>query len=218
MGIGGFLASQAERDHYRYLRRTTQARVKRSCDGEVEREVHAVLGPVGVDQNVSRQVAHSLLEVESGMDQTNGQASAPPSTDAEQGLKWSQSVGVTKFLIRFGEGHGARLCFVVFYVDLRLLFLFRGSPNTPSLPLRIYDWDGLSHRWRDPINSLLFHPDCTHRAHLLVHLNRYRSTRIWCCQGEGYWCSKQGSQWICLGRCKYIGGRRCGGSGCICHS
>jgi len=103
MGIGGFLASQAERDHYRYLRRTTQARVKRSCDGEVEREVHAVLGPVGLDQSVSQRVAHSLLEVESGMDQSNGQAPAS-ATDTEHGLRWSHSVGVTEFLLKFGEG------------------------------------------------------------------------------------------------------------------
>ncbi|KAG8768932.1 hypothetical protein FRC12_005266, partial [Ceratobasidium sp. 428] len=46
MGVGGFLASQAERDHFRYLRRTTRDRVLRSCSGEMEREVHAVLGPV----------------------------------------------------------------------------------------------------------------------------------------------------------------------------
>ena len=39
MGIGGFLASQAERDHYRYQRKVTAARVYRSCDGEMEREV-----------------------------------------------------------------------------------------------------------------------------------------------------------------------------------
>ena len=104
MGIGGFLASQAERDHYRYLRRTTQARVKRSCAGEVEREVHAVLGPVGVDQDVSRQVALGLLEVESAVGQSNGYT-----TDAEHGLKWSKSVGVTEFLLKFGEGLGACL-------------------------------------------------------------------------------------------------------------
>lgn len=111
MGIGGFLASQAERDHYRYLRRATQARVKRSCDGELEREVHAVLGPVGVDQNVSRRVAHSLLEVESSsssVDQSNGQPETS-TTDAERGLRWSQSVGVTEFLLKFGEGLGTRL-------------------------------------------------------------------------------------------------------------
>ncbi len=114
MGIGGFLASQAERDHHRYLRRMTQARVKRSCDGEVEREVHAVLGPVGVDQNVSRQVAHSLLEVESGAHHSNGHASAL--TDAEHGLKWSQSVGITEFLLKFGEGIGACHYLNVFYM------------------------------------------------------------------------------------------------------
>jgi VIT1/CCC1 family predicted Fe2+/Mn2+ transporter len=110
MGIGGFLASQAERDHHRYLRRTTQARVKRSCDGEMEREVHAILGPVGVDQSVSRQVALGLLEVEADVNgNSNGHASSASSTDAERGLKWSQSVGVTEFLLKFGEGLGACL-------------------------------------------------------------------------------------------------------------
>jgi VIT1/CCC1 family predicted Fe2+/Mn2+ transporter len=121
MGIGGFLASQAERDHYRYLRRTTQARVKRSCDGEVEREVHVILGPVGVDQNVSRRVAHSLLEVESSINQSNGNGQAPASasaTDAEHGLRWSQSVGVTEFLLKFGEGLGT--CAFVWSSFMRL--------------------------------------------------------------------------------------------------
>jgi VIT1/CCC1 family predicted Fe2+/Mn2+ transporter len=101
MGIGGFLASQAERDHYRFLRRTTKARVLRSCDGEMEREVHAVLGAVGIDEKVSRQVAHSLLEVESAAEQGNGAG------DEEHGLRWSQSVGITEFLLKFGEGLGA---------------------------------------------------------------------------------------------------------------
>jgi vacuolar iron transporter family protein len=125
MGIGGFLASQAERDHYRYLRRTTQARVKRSCDGEVEREVHAVLSPVGVDQNVSRRVAHSLLEVESSMDQSNGQSNGQvatsATTDAEHGLRWSQSVGVTEFLLKFGEGLGT--CAFAWSSFMRWIFL-----------------------------------------------------------------------------------------------
>jgi VIT family len=200
MGVGGFLASQAERDHYRYLRRTTQARVKRSCDGEVEREVHALLGPVGLDQNVSRRVARSLLEVESGMDQSNGNGQAPASaTDAEHGLRWSHSVGVTEFLLKFGEGFGTRLlpgrllCGAhkgLFILVISAHFRSRGSSNAPPLPVCIYDWDGLSYRRRDPINSLLFYPDCAHRAHLLVHLYWYYSTYLRCCQGEGYWCSK----------------------------
>ncbi|KAI0315289.1 VIT family-domain-containing protein [Amylostereum chailletii] len=108
MGIGGFLASQAERDHYRYLRRQTNARVLRSCDGEMEREVHAVLGPVGVEEKVSRQVAHNLMEVEMGEHAISRTASssASASEDEESGglLKWSQDVGVTAFLLKFGEG------------------------------------------------------------------------------------------------------------------
>ena len=105
MGIGGFLASQAERDHHRFLRRTTRARVLRSCDGEMEREVHAVLGAVGVDEKVSRQVAHNLLEVESAVEQDNG------IRDEERGLKWSESVGITEFLLKFGEGIGGSSLF-----------------------------------------------------------------------------------------------------------
>src|SRR5882757_3124821 len=91
-------------------------------------------------------------------------------------------------------------------------FRSRGSSNAPPLPVCIYDWDGLSYRWRDPINSLLFYPDRAYRTHLLVHLYRYCSTYLWCCQGEGYWCSRQGSRWICMGRCKYVGSGRCGSS------
>ncbi|KAI0061226.1 DUF125-domain-containing protein [Artomyces pyxidatus] len=105
MGIGGFLASQAERDHYRYLRRQTNARVLRSCDGEMEREVHAVLGSVGVDEKVSRQVAHSLREVEVGPDGHAVSSSSSSSEDEESvGLRWSGDVGLTAFLLKFGEG------------------------------------------------------------------------------------------------------------------
>ncbi|KAF8508450.1 DUF125-domain-containing protein [Hysterangium stoloniferum] len=102
MGIGGFLASQAERDHYRYLQKATSARVIRSCAGEMEREVHAVLGPVGVPERLSRQVADSLrkVEVDSG---GLGAVSGPPSEE-EGTLRWSKDVGLTAFLLKFGEG------------------------------------------------------------------------------------------------------------------
>ncbi|OBZ76805.1 Vacuolar iron transporter 1.1 [Grifola frondosa] len=102
MGIGGFLASQAERDHYRYLRKATAARVLRSCDGEMEREVYAVLGPVGVDERLSRQVARCLREVEvdSGGD---GAALAGMSGEEGGGLRWAKDVGLSAFLLKFGE-------------------------------------------------------------------------------------------------------------------
>jgi len=102
MGIGGFLASQAERDYYRYQRKSTAARVKRSCDGEIQREVAQVLGPVGVDENICSSVAKCLLELEL---ESDGQGSdSRPLTAEDGGLKWSKDVGVTAFLIKFGEG------------------------------------------------------------------------------------------------------------------
>lgn len=105
MGIGGFLAAQAERDHYRYLQKHTAARVIRSCDGEMEREVYGVLGPVGVDESTSRLVARNLRDVEVD---SNGEGSdaGSTSTQLEEGaaLRWSKSVGLTTFLLKFGEG------------------------------------------------------------------------------------------------------------------
>ncbi|TCD63423.1 hypothetical protein EIP91_005423 [Steccherinum ochraceum] len=103
MGIGGFLASQAERDHYRYLKKCTAARVLRSCDGEMEREVYGVLGPIGVDEKTSRMVARNLRDVEVD---TSGEGSSSSSqhTVEEGGLKWSSTVGLSAFLLKFGEG------------------------------------------------------------------------------------------------------------------
>lgn len=108
MGIGGFLASQAERDHYRYLHHHTAARVVRSCAGEMEREVVEVLGPVGVDDKTCRAVAKSLREVEVDED-GNGQLNmGTGARDVETAaLRWSKDVGLTAFLLKFGQGLGA---------------------------------------------------------------------------------------------------------------
>lgn len=103
MGIGGFLASQAERDHYRYLKKCTSARVVRSCDGEMEREVYGVLGPIGVDEKTSRMVARCLRDVEVD---TMGEGSSSSSEHSleDAGLRWSSTVGLSAFLLKFGEG------------------------------------------------------------------------------------------------------------------
>ncbi|TFK36931.1 membrane fraction protein [Crucibulum laeve] len=107
MGIGGFLASQAERDHYRYLHRQTAQRVVRSCSGEMEREVSEVLGPVGVDDQTCRAVAKCLREVE--VDAEEGE-SVPLLNGGVGGdeespeLRWSKDVGLTAFLLKFGQG------------------------------------------------------------------------------------------------------------------
>jgi len=104
MGIGGFLASQAERDHYRYLRHHTAQRVIKSCAGEMEREVLEVLAPVGVNEKTCRAVAQCLRDVEVDS-QGNGVLSAGGGTDPENvGLKWSRDIGLTAFLLKFGQG------------------------------------------------------------------------------------------------------------------
>ncbi|CAE6382448.1 unnamed protein product [Rhizoctonia solani] len=122
MGVGGFLASQAERDHFRYLRRTTRDRVLRSCSGEMEREVHAVLGPVGVSEQTSRSLATELRQVEVDDSTTPdtpitvtkrqswmslgswGRKTAVPVEEESQSLRWQHDVGLTAFLLKFGEG------------------------------------------------------------------------------------------------------------------
>ncbi|KIK52129.1 hypothetical protein GYMLUDRAFT_50080 [Collybiopsis luxurians FD-317 M1] len=98
MGIGGFLASQAERDHFRFLRKQTSARVSVSCAGEMEREVEEILGPLGVDEKACRVVAESLRKAGSET------ADAYPSSAEDLRLRWSNDVGLTAFLLKFGEG------------------------------------------------------------------------------------------------------------------
>ncbi|KIR59657.1 membrane fraction protein, partial [Cryptococcus bacillisporus CA1873] len=129
MGLGGYLASQAELDHFHYLRRQTQARVLRSCAGEMEREIHSILGPLGVKEPLSRLVAEDLRSVE---DEIYGPPGAQGSEGVMQGtdvvsesgnkkwglLNWrtkkteeedggvcgNQEMGMTAFLLKFGEG------------------------------------------------------------------------------------------------------------------
>lgn len=102
MGIGGFLASQAERDHYRYLHKQTRERVKQSCAGELEREVTQVLAPVGVNEKSCRAVANCLREIEE-----DDYPSSSSSSDAESSsLRWGKDVGITAFLLKFGQGLG----------------------------------------------------------------------------------------------------------------
>lgn len=117
MGIGGFLASQAERDHYRYLQYQTALRVKRSCAGEMEREVAEILGPVGVDDKACHAVAQCLREVEVNDNEEDFTTASTSSNDAErQGLKWSKGVGLTAFLLRFGQGLGRSLMSLLIFV------------------------------------------------------------------------------------------------------
>lgn len=55
------VGSQSERHHYRYRLKQTTSRMNRSCAGQMEREVYELLGPVGVTEKVSQQVADNLM-------------------------------------------------------------------------------------------------------------------------------------------------------------
>lgn len=101
MGIGGFLASSAERDHYHFMRRHISARVRRSCVGEMEREVCAVLVPVGVDEQTCHAVTKCLRDVEFDPEVD---ANSPSSDEEAQLLRWKNQFGLTPFLLKFGEG------------------------------------------------------------------------------------------------------------------
>ncbi|ORX35687.1 VIT family-domain-containing protein [Kockovaella imperatae] len=136
MGLGGFLASQAELDHFHYLQRQTSARVLRSCSGEMEREVHSILGPLGIKEPLSRLVAEDLRSVEEdvwgdradGAEGTEGVIGATNGgspqrrqrqtkgswwkfgragendQEEEGGLRRGSEMGLTAFLLKFGEG------------------------------------------------------------------------------------------------------------------
>lgn len=106
MGVGGFLGSQAERDHYRFMRRQISARVQRSCAGEMEREVCAVLGPIGVDEQTCQAVTKCLKDVEFDPE-GDARTSSSASDEEAQVLRWKNEVGLTPFLLKFGEGMGA---------------------------------------------------------------------------------------------------------------
>jgi VIT1/CCC1 family predicted Fe2+/Mn2+ transporter len=70
----------------------------------MEREVHAILGPLGVKEALSRLVAEELLEVE---DEACVAVEGVDRTDVENAItqeKHDPNVGLTAFLLKFGEG------------------------------------------------------------------------------------------------------------------
>ena len=104
MGIGGFLGSQAERDHYRYQQHSLAKRVNNSCSGELERGVYRVLGPVGVDERTCRSVMDCLKEVETNYQGGSVNRSGIDEENTRQ--KWANTVGLTAFLLKFELGLG----------------------------------------------------------------------------------------------------------------
>lgn len=209
MGVGGFLASQAERDHYRFLKRHISSRVLRSCEGEMEREVFAVLGPVGVDEPTSRAVTKCLRDMECDAD---GNGHGPSSSDEEtQSLRWKSEVGLTPFLIKFGEGLGSYPS-VVSECFIDLVFTNRGGADKSPIRVSNHDWTRVPY-WRDhTTHPLLFLRPRPCSLDLLLHPDWFRASGLWGNQIQ----SNRGrprSQRILVGCGEYITCRR---SSCSC--
>ncbi|KAG8790116.1 hypothetical protein FRC17_009008, partial [Serendipita sp. 399] len=102
MGIGAFLATQAERDSYHFVYQQTANRVAQSCAGELEREVDEILGPIGVPTDLSRQIANTLQREEDSA--ALGEGGSDSIENGGEQLKFQSTVGLTPFLVHFGEG------------------------------------------------------------------------------------------------------------------
>ena len=209
MGIGGFLASQSERDHYLFLKRHTSSRVLRSCEGEMEREVFAVLGPIGVDERTSRAVTKCLHDVE--CDTGVGGHTSSSSDEETQSLRWKSEVGLTPFLLKFGEGLGS---FSLLSSEPFIYLVFINSGGAANSPIRVSNYDRTRvPYWRDhTTHSLLFLHPCSCGLDLFLHSDRFRPSGLWGSQSEGNR-GRSRSQGILVGCSEYITGRR---SCCSC--
>lgn len=128
MGIGGYLASEAERDQFRYMQRKIRARVARSTPQQMETKVDEILAPMGIRSDISSAIAYDLLQIESQIEmiptgppriglwnrctnilskrrESYKSISSPEEVEngssSEAGL---EDAGLTAFLLKFGEG------------------------------------------------------------------------------------------------------------------
>jgi vacuolar iron transporter family protein len=98
------VATQAERDQYIYLKSQFSSRILQSCTGEIEREVDDVLVPLGVPEDLSKKVAEALQKREFEFSPLAHQGRYIDEEEGSSNLRWSDEVGLTPFLLRFGRG------------------------------------------------------------------------------------------------------------------
>ncbi|OAV90723.1 hypothetical protein PTTG_00049 [Puccinia triticina 1-1 BBBD Race 1] len=95
MGVGGYLASEADRDQFRYRQRLIRKRVAHSCSNAMDRQVQEILQPFGISQSLCGMVSNDLLKFEylrtASCDQENMSSS------------WKKSALVSIFLKLFSR-------------------------------------------------------------------------------------------------------------------
>lgn len=186
MGIGGYLASQAERDHFRYQQRALADRVRNSCSGELDRGVYRVLGPVGVDAKTCRSVTECLKGVEQHF-----QGGTPVGDVENSRQKWDHTVGLTAFLLKFELGLGMNYeCRVGCVVDWVFL---RRSAEQEDVYIRVHDWHGVSYRRNYSVDTVFRYTSGSESPDLFVDNYGGHSAHIWGCEGEGDGCREEAS-------------------------
>jgi VIT1/CCC1 family predicted Fe2+/Mn2+ transporter len=112
MGVGGYLAAKAEQDTFRHRYTEITNRLSVACDSELDREVHDILGPLGLQENVSRVVSRALAQAqratEDGDDRsfTSSHLAHQRSLFGRLGLTQRPvpKEGTAAFLLKLGEG------------------------------------------------------------------------------------------------------------------
>ena len=114
---------------FHYLRKQTHERVLRSCNGEMERAIHGVLGPVGVEEPLSRLITENLRKVETAQADSWNETHRPSrwwklgfgkiaKEETGAGTSLSNDAGITGFLMK-GENLG-ELLFALGFLPLKL--------------------------------------------------------------------------------------------------
>ncbi|KAI5453907.1 Protein ccc1 [Naganishia albida] len=111
MGVGGYLAAQAEQDLFRHKFSEYTRRLEIACGSEVDREVHEVLAPLGVTEDVSRAVSNSLVQAALA-DEVASFSSSDSRALFGHRFSWMNRAskrpvptkGTTAFLLKFGLG------------------------------------------------------------------------------------------------------------------
>jgi VIT1/CCC1 family predicted Fe2+/Mn2+ transporter len=107
MGVGGYLAAKAEQDTFRHRYTEITNRLHIACDSELDREVHEILGPLGLQENVSRVVSRALASAQEEAElrsETSSQVKAGRSLFGRFGSRSVPKEGTAAFLLKLGEG------------------------------------------------------------------------------------------------------------------
>ena len=111
MGVGGYLAAKAEQDTFRHRYSEITNRLAIACDSELDREVHDILGPLGLQENVSRVVSRALAQAQRAEEDADDRSFT--SSLAHQRSLFGRlgltnrpvpKTGTAAFLLKLGEG------------------------------------------------------------------------------------------------------------------